>query len=114
MHFEPKTFRGLHVFGAFGAGRVGSKVADGCIFFLTFFSNHLIYESHCDFFGDRKIYVRRIKPNEERNEESRPEEESCPEEEREVAGAGPVRDLKQVHSKAPRNRGLFICAAEES
>ena len=51
--------------------------------------------------------------DEERNEESRPEEESCPEEEREVAGAGPVRDLKQVHSKAPRNRGLFIFSAEE-
>jgi hypothetical protein len=30
--------------------------------------------------------------DEERNQEGRPEEESCPEEKREVAGGGPNRD----------------------
>src|SRR5262249_9787520 len=54
-HFPNSTF-----LASPGPAAVDRKLLPPCIFFLTFFSNHLIYESHCDFFWDRKIYVRRI------------------------------------------------------
>jgi hypothetical protein len=54
---------------------------------LTFFAKNLIYESHCDF-SIAKFDVRENQTDEERNQESRPEEESCSEE-KEVARARP-------------------------
>jgi hypothetical protein len=52
-----KTFRSLFVFGLERGKRDGAKVAEDFIFFLTFFSNHLIYESHCDFFKIAKFML---------------------------------------------------------
>jgi hypothetical protein len=52
---------------------------------LTFRANNLIYESHCDFFSGRKIRCLGRINDEERNQESRPEEKGCSEEE-EVVG----------------------------
>src|ERR1035441_6020251 len=50
-----------------------------CIFLLTFFAKNLIYEPHCDF-RIAKFDVREKQIDEERNEESRPEEKGCSEE----------------------------------
>jgi hypothetical protein len=60
-----------------------------CIFFLTFFANNLIYESHCDF-PIAKFDVREKQIDEERNQESRPEKKGCSEE-KEVARARPAK-----------------------
>ena len=42
------------------ATRKRSEGDGGCIFFLTFFANHLIYESHCDFFQSQNSMLGRI------------------------------------------------------
>jgi hypothetical protein len=50
--------------------------------------------------------------DEERNQESRPEEKGCPEEKGEVAFAAPPDGAKiQANQKGPAPRGLFHFAA---
>jgi hypothetical protein len=82
--------------------------AGPCIFFLTFFANNLIYESHCDF-RIAKFDVRENQIDEERNQESRPEEESCSEE-KEVAWARPRKRAANMFklTKAPVFGAFFI------
>jgi hypothetical protein len=72
----------------FFRGAIEVESRSDCIFFLTFFLNHLIYESHCDF-PIAKFDVREKQIDEERNQESRPEEKGCSEE-KEVARARPA------------------------
>jgi hypothetical protein len=56
------------------------------IFFLTFERGDSIYESHCDFFKSLN-FDRRIKLNEERNQESPCQEESRSEEKEVMAAS---------------------------
>ena len=76
------------------------------IFFLTFFADHSIYESHCDFFKianfDKGESFHGCK------KESRCKEEGCSEKEEVVFRA--LRDAQSINSKtAPATEPFLFC-----